>query len=71
MWLRWPGRRFHCSSRSGCRLKVSNSHFSGPIVLIRRGDGIGHKNAGGKPPALGGPSIRRLRFFYSMRLNGF
>lgn len=29
------------------------------------------KNAGGKPPALGGPSFRRHRFLYSMRLNGF
>lgn len=32
---------------------------------------LGVKNAGGKPPALGGPSIRRYRFLYSMRFNGF
>ena len=29
------------------------------------------KNAGGKPPALGGPSIRGYRLLYSMRSDGF
>lgn len=29
------------------------------------------KNAGGHPPALGGPSIRGYRLLYSMRSDGF
>ena len=31
----------------------------------------GIKNAGGHPPALGGPSIRGYRLLYSMRSDGF
>ena len=30
-----------------------------------------HKNAGGHPPALGGPSIRGYRVLYSMTSDGF
>lgn len=30
-----------------------------------------HKNAGGKTPALGGPSLGGNQLLYSMRLGGF
>ena len=41
-----------------------------PIVISQVTE-FGIKNAGEKPPALGGPSIRGYRLLFSMRLDGF